>query len=289
MWNHLLVFVITEFNKWTWDTPKNIWWLAILTRFHVIHRANKYYVSVFSGNPVLKKTGCYFEHMIGIKITDKHESNTDKMLYCYVLGTVIINLWGYTMVYLTVPHSHTHQHQLLFLSCVSVFHLTWSSFHRVGCSPCCSLVPVHHQLSLEYGHYKQDFPPHHTSSPAGFGSISLVNNKLLVLSLALQHKKLNMTQLTIYFSCKWGINNGAVKNTSMMRKASTTTGAAMVTASVVVVVVVGLKLAGSVVVTTPIMTHYTVSSGSQSIHDFTIRSFFIWKTYIFIAWTLVYN
>ena len=63
-------------------------------------------------------------------------------------------------------HFHEHDYQLLFMSCVSISH----SSHTVCFSPCCSLAPVHHQLSLEHGqHHKQGFPPHHTSSPADFG------------------------------------------------------------------------------------------------------------------------
>ncbi|CAI8035694.1 hypothetical protein GBAR_LOCUS19997, partial [Geodia barretti] len=46
--------------------------------------------------------------------------------------------------------------------CVSVPHLTVPSSHTVGCSPCCSLAPVYHQLSLEHGHHKQSSPPHYT-------------------------------------------------------------------------------------------------------------------------------
>ncbi|CAI8037519.1 hypothetical protein GBAR_LOCUS20983, partial [Geodia barretti] len=52
--------------------------------------------------------------------------------------------------------------------CVSVPHLTVSSSHTVGCSPCCSLAPVYHQLSLEHGHHKQSSPPHHTSPAVCF-------------------------------------------------------------------------------------------------------------------------
>ncbi|CAI8008637.1 hypothetical protein GBAR_LOCUS5904 [Geodia barretti] len=59
--------------------------------------------------------------------------------------------------------SHTQGLELVFVSCVSVPHLTVSSSHTVGCSPCCSLAPVYHQLSLEHGHHKQSSPPHHTS------------------------------------------------------------------------------------------------------------------------------
>ena len=126
-----------------------IWLLAIPTRSQVIHRANEYYRVSFLWKPCAEKTGCYFVHMIGINITNKHESlNTDKILYYYVLGTVIINLSGNTMVYLTKPHFHTHQHQLLFLSCVSVSHLTWFSSHTVGCSPCCSLAQTWRNLLL---------------------------------------------------------------------------------------------------------------------------------------------
>ncbi|CAI8001984.1 hypothetical protein GBAR_LOCUS3293, partial [Geodia barretti] len=55
--------------------------------------------------------------------------------------------------------------------CVSIPHLTVSSSHTVGCSPCCSLAPVYHQLSLEHGHHKQSSPPHHTSPAVCFYNI----------------------------------------------------------------------------------------------------------------------